>query len=300
MKLQVPVKRLQTAHDLTTRALLVDVSVSLWQARKLDKEETRAVKAKYGITRDITKVVNTALTPEESREYARVLTAGGKIRTVHYAHTLPWAQDGRIVSTAKYDEWADAIRTAFDEFDSALAEFYPVYPALVQNAKLIRNGMWKASDYPSESALRRKFKRSCASLPLPTANDFRVQMDSDTVTAMQKELEEWYSEGLANITEEVIERLKKALTAIYDNISREDFGGKKTCRDSIFTNLAELCETLPALNPANSPKVSKLIEDIRTSVNPTPQTAEACRKNPAARAETARAVSDILQKMGGL
>lgn len=65
-------------HALTERAMVMNLSISVWQGYRLDKEASRKVVEEAGAHKDAARV-NKHLVPKEA--LAPVITALGNIRT---------------------------------------------------------------------------------------------------------------------------------------------------------------------------------------------------------------------------
>ena len=89
------------APSLSSSAMLVELSISVWTGRKKDKQATADVTmsnhAKTGVA-----AVNKKLMAD-CAELDAIQKFAASVRTFHYSATLPWTDTGiRIVPTAKY------------------------------------------------------------------------------------------------------------------------------------------------------------------------------------------------------
>jgi len=104
------------------------------------------------------------------------------VRHTFYKITLPWSDEGfRLLPSnllLRLDgPYARSSRPAFEQgvesFSSA---------SIRSTSKQVRpelNGLFREEDYPAADKLRKKFGVKLEILPIPTGNDFRVQMSAE-------------------------------------------------------------------------------------------------------------------------
>ena len=73
-----------------------------------------------------------------------------------------------------------------------------------------------------------------------------------------------------------------------------DDGVEHPFRDSVITNLVKLVDVLPKLNVTGDPELERLAAQVRASLLVDPQE---LRKSESVRTETAKAASDIANRM---
>lgn len=276
---------------LSEKAMLVKLSISKWSARKLDKKVTREVADKYGTDQDRGRY-NKVLLAKTALE--KITQAESKGRTFHYAQTLPWKDDGwRILPSANYFNYTEEMRRLRAEFDDAVREFLDSYPSLVEEARWQLNGLFNPEDYPSIFKMANKFCFEVEVNPMPTAADFRVDLQADEVARIQKEIEARANKGAQVAMQDLWNRLHGAVSSMAERLSDPD----KIFRDSLVTNLVDLVDLLPRLNLTGDANLAKMAEDARVKLTAyDPQT---LRDHKQARAHTAQAANDILAAMAG-
>jgi hypothetical protein len=267
--------------------MLVSFSVSMWTARKIDKKVTKEVADNHG-TSEIVGRYNKRLLPQDAESYARIMTAAGAARLCHYENTLPWAQDGsRILPAAHFLEYSRKMRQHQEAFESAVADFLSVYPTLIENARAQLNGLFQITDYPRQSQLRRKFEMITSVMPFPNVDDFRVDLGDEHVDRLRAQIQESVATATEGAMRDAWTRLSEALSKMSNKLSEPE----AIYRDSLFNNLAELCDILPRLNLTDDPKLDEITEKIREKVLVcSPATA---REDKVARAELAEKVRQI-------
>lgn len=280
--------------NISTRAMLINLSITSWTARKHDKKITSEVAANHNTSESAGRY-NKNLLPMDSATYKAVTQAANAARTAHYEQTLPWSDEGsRILPAANYIEYSTRLQRLHNEFDNAVAAFIADYPTLQNNAQRLLNGLYNAEDYPSVAELRSKFSFSTKVLPLPDANDFRVSLDEDDVQAIRSEIERNVQDSINAAQGDLYERLFSAVSRMVDRLSDD----KAIFRDSLVINLRELCDIIPRLNltgDANLEALRVRIEKSLASFEP-----DDLRDDKALRASVAKMASKVQADMAAM
>lgn len=284
-------------YDISERAMLAFVNVSQWQGKKTDKRITHEVHRemnmrraghwrKYLIAKDALMTIG------------RIVTAA---RDDHKAQTLPWSNDGgRILKASHYDEYAARMRQWRTKFEHAVSEFVANYPGYVDQARQDLNGSFNAADYPDPADIERKFRWRIKVLPLPTANDFRVQLTGDQTCALKRQIECDMQETLQAAMREPFERLHEVVQHMSDKLRdyKPGINGKRAAgvfRDSLIENVKAVVECMPALNLADDPAFTAIYERARDNL--CEYDADALRDDPDLRKEIADEADAIMDRM---
>ena len=115
--------------NLSDRALLVQLSISQWTARKYDKKVTQDVASTHGVTTAAGRY-NKVLLP--MNDYLdRVHKKSTLIRTKFYENTLPWGIEGTMMlPSANYLKFVTEFRREKGEWQYLVDEFERNYPQL--------------------------------------------------------------------------------------------------------------------------------------------------------------------------
>lgn len=292
--------------DITTKAMLASLSISVWSARKFDKKATQEVADFYGTDNKVGRY-NKLLLPEGAETYKAITSAASAARQDFYVNTLPWADSGsRILPAANYIQFGTAMRKKEDAFHDALQPFLDQYPFLQARAKTVLNGMYSDADYPDRHDLKAYFAFDLAFFPIPDAKDFRVEIQQDEVDSIRQQIEATVKSSVQTAMEEPYRRL-------FDGVAHmaARFSGATTCpcrsckgqtfktdhvSDSTVTNLIDLCEVLPRLNLVGDPALDRLIEEVKTGlVGFAPEAIRSCEPIRKTLAERAAEIQRNLQ-----
>ncbi len=242
---------------ITEKALLTNLAVSQWTARKLDRKETDELAKRHGAVHDAARV-NKALLPMAG-PLDKIHKKTGEIRSYVYTNTLPWAVDGsRILPAANYIDFASHVRQMLAEWDQLVQTFVGMYPALQAEAQALLNGLYKPEDYPPASAVAAKFKASVSFFPVPSENDFRASFNAEEDERLREELREQLALAQTKAARDCWERLYDVAKHAADKLSDP----KAIFRDSLVENAQEICRLLPKLNITDDSQLETMRQEV--------------------------------------
>jgi len=274
--------------NLSDRALLVQLSVSQWTARKYDKKVTNEVASAHGTTTAAGRY-NKSLLP--MNDYLdRVHKKTTHIRTKFYENTLPWGIEGTMMlPTSNYLQFMTDFRKEKGEWQYLVNEFVGNYDQLRLDAKRLLGSLYDDADYPDETDVARKFNMDMAIFPVPST-DFRVAIASDELTRIQQDVEKRIADAQTTAMKEVWDRLYDRVKHMAEKLADP----KAIFRDTMVENTKELCALLPRLNFMDDPNLEQLRQQVEASLLKHP---EALRNDPDLRRDTAAEAKAIMDKM---
>lgn len=278
---------------LSDRALLVQLSISQWSARKYDKRVTQEIAQNFGASRgaDVGRY-NKNLLPID--DYLNdVHTKSREIRTKFYKNTLPWGLEGsQILPSKNYLGFIQDFRQEKAEWEYLVEIFVREYPRLKAEAKrIIPSGMYKEDDYPDVETMANKFKLDLAVFPVPSG-DFRVELADDELSKIQADVEERVKSSESVAMTEAWQRIYTPVSKMVEKLSDP----KAIFRDSLVENVQEICSALPNLNFADDPDLEAMRQEVEAKL--ANQNPDSLRLDPVLRADKAAEAKDIMSKMG--
>lgn len=275
--------------NLNDRALLVQLNVSQWTARKYDKKVTQQV-ADANNTGAQAGRYNKSLLP--MNDYLHVVhQRTTEIRKSYYTNTLPWGIEGtQLLPTANYLSFMTEFRAAKSEWEVLVMQFMNNYDALRRKARGFLGQLYNDADYPSVGEVGQKFKIDMAVFPVPNA-DFRVSIGSEELTRIQSDVELRVKEAGMVAMKEVWSRLFHHVEHIAERLADP----AAIFRDSMLESATETCSLLTKLNMLDDPDLEHmraLVEAKLTGHHP-----ESLRNDPDLRRETAATAKDIMDQM---
>jgi hypothetical protein len=294
--------KLNGASPLSRKAVLVAVNISQWTGRKLDKKVTEETNDRYNAAQDAGRFNKLLIAAEHLEAITKIVT---KARDLHYSLTQPWTDKGpRILANVLYSKFADEFRPLKREFEVEADRFAAFFPSFIADRREALGKMFKESDYPSVETIRSKFHLDYQVLQFPDVADFRSDLDDDTVEEIRSQI----TTTTANVTDAVMhdtaERIVKYVghmakkLAEYKPSGGKDDPAEGTFRDSLVDNVRELADVLPAFNMTNDPRLSDIIERIKSDL--CVEDADDLRKNDGARAHVQKSADEIVAAVNGL
>lgn len=284
-----------TITDISDRAMLVNVHISMFSATKTDKKITAEVAQQHGSDENMGRYAKN-LVAKGAMDKLKRLAAG--IREEHYKRTLPWAEDGaRILTSVGYLAYAEWIRKQENEFWTAVDEFASQWSSFVADARVKLNGLFDASDYPTEGELRRRFGFRWQVRPVPAAGDFRVALGADEVSAIKAGIQAEQQATIDAAMRDVWGRMRDVVGKMAERLKLYDPNKPSDApfRDTLVTNIGDLLDMVPSLNLTGDSTVNAFANAMRQSL--TKFSAQDLRDKDWARVDTAAAAQSILDQM---
>ena len=203
--------------NLNDRALLVQLNISQWTARKYDKKATKKVADDNGVIEAVGRY-NKSLLPMND-QLDLIHKKSNLIRSEFYANTLPWGIEGtQLLPTANYLEFMTDFRKKRGEWQWAVNIFTMNYAAYIDDARRTLGPMFDPADYPHPDNISTKFKMDLAVFPVPTT-DFRVKLASDELSRIQQDVERRVQEASASAMKDVWQRLYDKVKHIEERLA---------------------------------------------------------------------------------
>jgi hypothetical protein len=273
-----------------SNAMLIDLNISVWTGRKMDKKVSEEVDANKG-------------TKARAGNYHKKLMAGSNkleniqkivtaVRQWNYQQTLPWSDGGsRLLPMKNFFNYKETLNNFENQFTRAVDEFIEEYPQLVSSSAFTLGDLFDRGEYPTADSLKDKFKFKFVFSPVPDAGDFRIDVEDKAKAELEEQYKSYYEQKLADAMADAWTRLHETLTHISERLDYTD-ENKKKFWDSTITNATELCSLLSNLNVTNDPKLEdarQKLEKALSGIEPSD-----VRESEAIRSSVKSKVDDIL------
>jgi hypothetical protein len=284
-------------YNIDTCALLVELNVSQWTARKLDRSTTdELVTNKHAQAKGAARV-NKHLFAGRS-ELDVVGQHVTETRSFVYDNTLPWSDSGiRLLPSTKFMEFNTKLQQAEDKFYGLVTEFVTVYPSLITAQAMALGDMFNRNDYPAPNDIEHRFSFNVNYMPVPASGDFRVDIGNDAQEELRKKLSSLADERVDHAMKDIKSRLLEHLKRMSDRLSVDMVAGEAKPRkfhDSLLDGAHDLCDLASSLNIINDPQ----LEDARKALKKAIGNIDVkdLRKDVGARTDVKTQVDDILSK----
>lgn len=277
---------------LQERAMLANLRIRAWTARKLDKKVNREVEqthnAKDAGNFNKLLVDKAALQPLQSH--------GGRVRDYHYQMTLPWGDNGdRLLPAEAFFDYTQQMRGLRDEGDKLADAFAKQYPTMVADAKAKLGTLYDPADYPPVSDIRSRFGIELDFTPVPDARDFRVDVGEEAAEQIKKNITDAVRQREVEAVRECWNRLFDVVSKIECTLSKE----KPIFRDSLIHNAEDLVKMLPKLNFTNDSNLVAICDDVQSMLIVDPQRLRNSKKLRSTIADNARTIMDRIRPHRG-
>ena len=282
-----------TTAAITASAMLVDLNIGVWTARKLDKKVSQEVDAAKATKSRAGNYHKNLLAGTSSLE--NIQKIAGEARTFHYTHTLPWSDAGtRLLPAASFIEYKKQLAAIEQRFDDAVRDFLQEYGTLVSAAAFTLGALFSRDEYPDVEEIKDKFKFKYVFHPVPESGDFRVDIETEARAELQEQYRDYYSSKMDEAMRDAWQRLHDTLAHISEKL--DDGEKKKRIHESTVTNARQLCELLTSLNITADPALERArakLEEALIGVK-----VEELREDPLVRSDTKRKVDEIMDMLG--
>jgi hypothetical protein len=288
--------------SIADKGLLVNITLSVWSGRKLDKQVSEEV--------DVAKS-----TRARAGNYNKNLLAGtgfldtilkyaSNARAWHISQTLPWSDNGlRLLPVTNFVAYKEQLNTLETNYNALVEKFLIAYPNLVSAAAFQLGTLFNREEYPEADKIATKFKFGVNFLPVPTVNDFRVDIGEEAKQEILLSCQTVYEDRLNSAMKDAWGRLHEHLLRMSDRLAdldtpRELKNGEKVYtkvfRDSLLENAVELVDLLKHFNLTNDPSMEQARKDLDDAIMY--HDVEDLRDNHESRMLVKSKVDDILSK----
>jgi hypothetical protein len=277
---------------LTDKAVLVHLSLGHWTGRKLDRKATqdvlRANGAKDGVGR-----FHKSLLPACDTLDSIKRKAIGIRKNFFYRNTLPWGIQGTyILPTKNYMGFTEEYRQHKGEYLSLRSQFLSEYEVAVQSAASELGTLYDTNDYPPVHVMEKKFHIDLDVMPVPTQDDFRVDLANEEYERIQAKITERVEAAQQAAIKDVWDRLYKRVLWIAEKLADAD----KQIQDRTFDDARQDCDLLKRLNFADDPELDAMIARVQDKIfDYHPDT---LKFDPDVREQADATAKDVLSKMG--
>jgi hypothetical protein len=282
----------QQLSAIARSGLLVSVAVSTYSGRKQDKRTQAEVAANKGSGSAKAASVYKNLFAD-CPELDDIIKFQARARARHYALTLPWNDNGlRLLPARSLLDYKAEMNRYGDEFAMRVGKFLDKYAVLVSAAAFKLGTLFDRDEYPMRDQIARKFAFTVDFAPLPTAGDFRVDVENGALAELTREYEQRMAAQVAAAQQDAWGRMYEALTRLKDRLTLDADGKRKVFHETAVTNAQELCSALTQLNITNDPALEaarQRLEEALMGVR-----ADTLRKEEGERLVVLERVSSIL------
>ena len=248
--------------SLASCAMLVELKISQWTARKKDRKASDEVCRTNNAQRSAASVNKTLC---DCEELTAIKKFAARVRETHYNSTVPWSDSGlRLLSTKHYFKYNEEMTGLQNEFEALAERFYAKYEWVRVGEQARMGDLWVESDYPTVEEMRRKFALRINYIGVPEAGDLRVDLPSEQFDAVKQHYQKFYADQVENIALDIYKRVHTVATALSDRLADPEEGdhatksGRKRFKSSLVDNALELLEVMEKCNITGDRKLDAM------------------------------------------
>ena len=277
--------------SIASSAVLIDLNISVWTARKLDKNVSKEIDINKNTTIKAGNYNKHILAGSDQLE--KITKLAGEIREWHGRQTLPWSDTGtRLLPMSNFFDYKQQLGVYEAEFQSRINTFIYEYPNIILGMAFKLGKLFDRSEYPETDKIAHKFNLKYTIMPVPETKDFRVDIADDIRTEMQQEYQKAYEGRVEAAMSDAWSRLHTTLEHMVDRLSGDD---KKIFRNSLVDNALELTNLLTKLNVTKDPKLEQARQALEKSL--VGVSADDLRDSQGARSVVLSKVNAIMEMM---
>jgi len=278
---------------ISSSAMLVDLSLSVWTGRKLDKTVSAEVDASKGAKGRAGNYHKNLLAGSE--KLAEIGKLSSSIRNWSYSQTSPWSDAGtRLLPSTLFFDYKAKLSEYEKMFTDKVTEFLGEYDVLVSKAAFQLGDLFNREDYPEVEKIQSKFGMHYTFSPVPEAGDFRVDIGEAGMRELQERYQSAYSTRIEASMKDVWQRFHDSLSKMVERFDYEEGETKKIFRDSLVENVYEQIDLLKHLNITGDMQLEAMRKELQSHLSG--YKAEDFREDDGLRLSTRDAVKDMLKK----
>ena len=280
--------------SISSAAMLVNLRISVWTARRKDKETEAHIVRDAGARSDRALSAHKNLLADAAPLVA-INKFAGDCRQWFYFNTLAWDDDGRrLLPTKTFFTVKQEANDRDAHFWQLVTTFEREYPTLITAAALQLGTLFKRSEYPDHRTIADKFSFGLSFSPVPEAGDFRLDVAADALKELRASCEAEVSTRVESALRDAWERLHTTIKHMQEKLTPNDDGKTKRIHETMLTNAGELCSVLSALNITNDPKLEEARRALEGVVERTDT--QSLRDSDELRASVKKKVDEIADK----
>jgi hypothetical protein len=288
--------------SISSSAMLVDVGISVWTGRKLDKQVSAEIdQAKSTKTKAGNYHKNLLAGSEKLAEIGKIASA---VRNWHYTQTSPWSDAGsRLLPATLFIDYKLKLTEYEKMFSDAVDKFLSEYDTLVTQSAFTLGALFNRDDYPSVDEIKRKFAFTYTFSPVPEVGDFRVDVGNQGMQELRTNFETAINSRIKTAIDDMRTQLLEQLSHMSEKLSDLDeprvlkdgtVVSTQIFRDSLIDNAVDLVKNFKHLNIMQDPDIETMRSELERAIKNID--AQQLREDDSLRRQTKARVDSLLDK----
>jgi hypothetical protein len=275
-------------------AMLCSLKMTKLGNTRKDKQATREMAASKGAQSSSVKVSKELL--PDNPHLRDITRLDETIRETLRYYGLPWDAASWLLPTKHFVAFNAEVRALLGQREALVKSFTDNYPNAVAQAAAKLGTLYDANDYIHPDDAAEAFTADVSYAPIPTAGDFRIDMEAGAIAELESSYERSLQSKTAELKKEAWSRVHGVAAALVDRLTDDTTAATKTgakiFRDTLVTNASELVGLLDGFNIDNDPALNAARETLMDTIQGI--TPEALRASAGLRASTANSAAHAL------
>lgn len=253
--------------NISTSAVLVDLSIGSWSASKKDKRASADVATQNHADAKMARAYKTLIA---SPKLDAVKTFVTRAHEINRGMTLDWAAGLRLCPTKVLMDHQHRFSQLETEFFRFVDDFGTDYNWLVVDMQARLGSLYNPDEYLPWDKLRQRFYFTVNYLPVPDTGDFRLDVAAETEAHLREHYERVHKRAMEQATRGLWERVHQMLMGDDKGdkglihalrVETDDATGKVSrgiVYDTRITAARQLVDMLGDLNITGDPKMNEV------------------------------------------
>ena len=275
--------------------LMAGFQASLLGQSVTDDALTAEVHSTHNMAKDSSRVVKNLF----RKQLGPLRKEISKARKTHNSITFEGLGGSRLLVAAEQSNYETAMREHVRRCEEMAWDFMDDYDNHIESERLVHNGAFNISDYPSKVDLPNKFKFGTSILPMPDPNEFlKSALTQHEAERLKKAYEEQIAASVATIQHNTTSELLRLIREVSTTLADEDAPIiDSENRKGALPKLREYLDRIPQVNITNDPTLQTIYEEARGALDVTTDT---LRNVSFMRRQTANKTKAIVDRFGAM
>ena len=243
---------------------MVRVSAGKWSPKVPNAKAKAKLRELYGVDNKSIKADSMLLA--YCNELSIVTSSQANARLTNYSMSEPWANGGgRILHNSKLPKWINTMSQCDQDQLKATEKFFDNYDDAVQNDQVRLGGLFKASDYPPLSEVKKKFYFEYSFEPV--ASDLRTNLFEEQKEVIEEMYQKQYQQRMQGLTQSVWATLRKQLIRLAEQCDFTKDATAKRIYDGMADDVKAAVDALALYNVGNDPEMTRVYNELSGIIN---------------------------------
>lgn len=292
----------QSVPSISSSSVLVELSMSVWTGKKLDKRASEEVTTANNAAKGVARVNKSLL--GDCAELDALQKFASNVRNMHYNSTLPWSDMGpRLLPTTRFFSYQQTFTALEAEFNRMVDAFMQAYDWEITRSQAKLGDLFDIREYPNKDDLRSKFSFKVNYLPVPDAGDWRLDIANEAQTQLKEQYATHYKGQLEGAMKDIWQRLFDTLTVLSRQLSDTTTNAKgeevtPKIYQSVFDRALEVVDLMDTCNLTGDPTMQLMQRKLAMTFRGV--TVDSVKEDSHLRRETKRAIDEAIKNLPSL